>query len=237
MEKPKLHSHAVSRAQERFGLDNATTLLEALDSGRFVWLKGAGNSGAARGVRSGHLIFLPEKNEHCVVVMDDRRRLAITVLTEEMARKSSWTDGLNEASKLKAKQIALGKEVVHDSNFLRLYAEERGGISLKLIARAFTHDWKVISVSICKFEIAAEQIDPSLKTCLLTQSQEEEAAACIAIKIKAQVVRPYCDFSAHSGHRSVPIASQIAGTLSLEDGETARRLSKYSTGQFIDPAT
>lgn len=122
---PTLHSHAVARVQERFGLDESW-LLEILDSGRFVWLKGAGNSGNVKRVRSGHLIYLPERNEYCVVVMDDRKRLAITVLTEEMARNSPWGSGLDQTAKLKAKRIALGEEVVDDSNFIRLYAEERG---------------------------------------------------------------------------------------------------------------
>jgi hypothetical protein len=129
--KPVLHNHAIERVQERFGLDDSW-LMEKLDSGHFVWLRGAGNSGDAKFVRSGHLIYIPEKNEYCVVVMDDRKRLAVTVLTEDMARHSSWRNGLDETAKLRAKRIALGEEVVDDCNFLRLFAEERGRISLTL---------------------------------------------------------------------------------------------------------
>jgi hypothetical protein len=58
--KPVLHNHAIERVQERFGLDDSW-LMEKLDSGHFVWLRGAGNSGDAKFVRSGHLILFLRK--------------------------------------------------------------------------------------------------------------------------------------------------------------------------------
>ncbi|GAC13941.1 hypothetical protein [Aliiglaciecola lipolytica] len=44
--------------------------------------------------------------------MDDRSRLAIKVLTEEMTLDSSWGKRLDPTAKLKAKRIALGDEAV-----------------------------------------------------------------------------------------------------------------------------
>ena len=66
-------------------------------------------------VRSGHLIYIPDTDEYCVVIMDDRSRLAITVLTEDMAIKSSWGRGLTDAAKLKAKRI--GKQWIVCTGF------------------------------------------------------------------------------------------------------------------------
>ncbi len=125
---PSVHNHAAKRLKERLSVD-VSWLIDVLEQGRFVWLKGAGDSGNAKRVRSGHLIYLPNRNEYCVVVMDDRSRLAITVLTEDMALNSSWGKGLDQAAKLKAKRLALGEEAVHDINFLLLYAEDRGELS------------------------------------------------------------------------------------------------------------
>ena len=227
--KPQLHSHAVDRAKERFGLDDAW-LLETLDSGSFVWLKGTGNSGSVKQVRSGHLIFLPEKDKYCIVVMDDRKRLAITVLTEEMARNSSWGIGMDDKTKLKAKRIALGEEVVDDSNFLRLYAEERGILRLSLYVRAFTKDWQLTNITFCKVEVAPEQIDPNSRTCELTSKQEQEATRCFLRQVNEQAILPYCDFYVRTTRgKKALIANKIPGSFSLEEGETARRLSRYST--------
>lgn len=225
--KPVLHNHAIERVQERFGLDDSW-LMEKLDSGHFVWLRGTGNSGDAKFVRSGHLIYIPEKNEYCVVVMDDRKRLAVTVLTEEMARHSSWRNGLDETAKLRAKRIALGEEIVDDCNFLRLFAEERGRISLTLVVRAFTKSWQLTTLILCKVEIEAEQIDPDLKKCQLTYEQEQEAIKCVLKQINEKTILPYCDFYVQTGKgRRAQISNVISGTSSLEEGETARRVSKY----------
>jgi hypothetical protein len=160
--------------------------------------------------------------------MDDRKRLAVTVLTEDMARHSSWRNGLDETAKLRAKRIALGEEVVDDCNFLRLFAEERGHISLTLVARAFTKIWQLTTLILSKVEIEAEQIDPDLKKCKLTYDQEQEAIKCILNEINAQAILPYCDFYVQTGKgRRAQISNVISGSSSLEEGETARRLSKY----------
>ena len=92
--QPTLHTHAIDRLKDRFNLDKSW-LLNELEHGRFVWLKGHGASGNIKKVRSGHLFYLQDKDDYCVVVMDDRSRLAITVLTETMALKSSWGRGLD----------------------------------------------------------------------------------------------------------------------------------------------
>lgn len=223
MHRSLAHRHAVDRLQERFGLDESW-LRQELDSGRFVWLKGSGNSGTTMKVRSGHLIFVPNRNEYCVVVVDDRSRLAITVLTEEMARHSSWGSGLNEAAKLKAKRLALGEEMVDDSQFLRLYAEERGGLLLKLRIKTLTYEWNPTVQTVCTAKVLAEQIDMQSKRCTLTPSQENEVANFVSKKIANREIRPYCDFYLMSNRgRSVLVVNKFDGIVGLEDGEMARR--------------
>jgi hypothetical protein len=77
-------------------------------------------------------------------------------------------------------------------------------------------------------EIEAEQIDPDLKKCKLTYDQEQEAIKCILNEINAQAILPYCDFYVQTGKgRRAQISNVISGSSSLEEGETARRLSKY----------
>jgi hypothetical protein len=141
--KAKLHTHAVDRFQERFGVDKSWPL-NKLESGRFVWLKGSGHSGIAKNVRSGHLLYLPHIDDYCVVAMDDRSKLVITVLTLGMALNSSWGKGLDDATKLKVKRISLGKELIDDSQFLRIYAEERGQLVASVRAKTVKYDWEPI---------------------------------------------------------------------------------------------
>ena len=220
---PSLHNHAIDRLQERFGVDKSW-LLKELESGRFVWLKGSGHSGSAKNVRSGHLLYIPNKNEYCIAIMDGRSRLAITVLTEEMALKSPWGQGLDEEAKLRAKRVALRGEDVDDSDILRLYAEERGELSVNVRARTVSHDWKPIVLSIYKTSIKAKQIDTKNKCCTLTDDQMVEVSKVINERIVAKEMRPYCEIFVSAGRgKSTLISNTISETSDLEDAESARR--------------
>lgn len=220
---PSLHIHAIERLKERFGVDK-TWLINELDQGRFVWLKGSGDSGDAKNVRSGHLIYLKDRDEYCIVVMDDRSRLAITVLTERMALNSPWGNGLDKAAKLKAQRIALGEEAVDDANFLLLYAEERGELSITVRARTVTYDWKPIVLSIYRINIKPEQIDVGKKCCTLSVEQMGEVSRLINEKILAKEMRPYCElFVSTNKGKAAMVSNSLDGISDLESAESARR--------------
>ena len=223
VDQPSIHNHAIERLQERFGVDKEW-LLHELENGRFVWLKGAGHSGHAKNVRSGHLLFLPNKNEFCVVIMDDRSRLAITVLNEEMAHKSSWGKGLDEKAKLKAKRIALGEEIISDSHFLRLYAEERGELPISVRARTTLWDWKLTTCLIYKTSIRGEQIDTESNTCRLKDDQMTEVLRIINEKIANKEMRPYCELYVSTGKGKIALISNtITGVSHIDEAGNGRR--------------
>ncbi|MBP9798357.1 hypothetical protein KBC70_04400 [Candidatus Woesebacteria bacterium] len=220
---PSLHSHAAERIEERFGLDKYW-LLQELENGRFVWLKGAGDSGDAKKIRSGHLIYIPDRDDYCIVIMDDRSRLAITVLTVDMALNSSWAKGINEAAKLKAKRIALGTDEVNDSNFLRLYAEERGELSVKVRARTFSHNWDSIVLTLFKTNIVADQIDTEENHCTLTDFQMEEVSISMENRVRNMEMRPYFELFVVTGRgKSAVVSNEIDDIYSFEKAEQARR--------------
>lgn len=220
---PSVHNHAAERLKERFGIDESS-LIDVLEQGRFVWLKGSGDSGNAKNVRSGHLIYLPNRNEYCVVVMDDRSRLAITVLTEDMALNSSWGKGLDQAAKLKAKRLALGEEAVHDISFLLLYAEDRGELSVTVQARTVSYDWKPVVMSICKTSIKPEQIDIDGQCCTLSDEQMDAVSRSISEKIAGKEMRPYCELSVRTGSgKTASISNQLNVASDLESAEIAKR--------------
>ncbi len=221
--KPSLHDHAIDRLHERFDKHDSW-LLQELENGRFVWLKGHGNSGSMKKVRSGHLIYIPDTDEYCVVIMDDRSRLAITVLTEDMAIKSSWGRGLTDAAKLKAKRIALGKESVDDTNFLILYAEERGSLDISVRAKTYSYDWKPKMLSVCKVKIYAEQINTERKCCTLRDSQAYEVSQIIQEKINTKEIQPYGELFVSTARGKIALISNVInGFLGLECAESRQR--------------
>lgn len=223
---PSVHNHAVERLKERLGVDESW-LIDVLEKGRFVWLKGSGDSGNAKNVRSGHLIYLTNRDEYYVVVMDDRSRLAITVLTENMALNSFWGKGLDQAAKLKAKRLALGEEVVPDINFLLLYAEDRGELSVTVQARTLSYDWKPVVRSICKTSIKPEQIDIERKCCTLSGEQMDVVSKSIIEKIENKEMRPYCELSVRTGRgKTALLSNQINVASDLENAEIAMRWEK-----------
>lgn len=223
MTTPSVHFHAIQRLKERFDADDSW-LLNELKQGRFVWLKGAGDSGNEKKIRSGHLIYIPAKDEYCVVVMDDRARLAITVLTEKMALNSPWGKGLDRAAKLKAKKIALGEATIKDINFLLLYAEDRGELSVNVQARTVSYNWNPIMLSIYKTSIICEQIDIANNCCILSDKQIIEVSRSITEKIDAKEMRPYAELSLSTGHgKSAAISNKLNCISELENAESARR--------------
>lgn len=220
---PSVHNHATERLKERVGIDEAW-LIDVLEQGRFVWLKGHGDSGNVKNVRSGHLIYYPNRNEYFVVVMDDRSRLAITVLTEDMTLNSPWGKGLDQAAKLEAKRLALGKEAIHDINFLLLYAEDRGELSVTVRARTVSYDWKPVVRSICKTSIKPEQIDIDRKCCTLSDEQMDAVSRSISEKIASKEMRPYCELSiSTSGGKTALVSNQLNVASDLESAELAKR--------------
>lgn len=221
--EPKVNQHAVQRLNERFGVDESW-LLNELRQGRFVWLKGSGDSCNAKNVRSGHLIYIPHRKEYCIVVMDDRSRLAITVLTEDMAINSSWGKGLDQAAKLKAKRRALGKEAVDDINFLLLYAEDRGELSVTVIAKTVSYDWEPLVRSIYKTNIKPEQLDVDRMCCSLSEEQMDAVTRIIIEKIATKEIRPYCTLYARTSKgKAALISNKLDAVADLESAEIARR--------------
>lgn len=220
---PSVHIHAIERLMERFGVEKSW-LLNELEQGRFVWLKGNGDSRDAKSVRSGHLIYNSHKNEYCIVVMDDRSRLAVTVLTEEMAIKSPWSKGLDRAAKLRAKRIALGEDAINDINFFLLYAEDRGELSVTLQLKTFLYSWNPVVLSIYKTNIKPEQIDILNKCCTLSEEQINEASRIIIGKIAAKEMRPYGKFYLKTGSGKFAVISNKSDFISdLENAEGASR--------------
>lgn len=224
MSTPSVHIHAIERLKERFGVEKSW-LLNELEQGRFVWLKGTGDSRDAKSVRSGHLIYLSHKNEYCIVVMDDRSRLAVTVLTEEMALKSPWSKGLDRAAKLRAKRIALGEDAINDINFFLLYAEDRGELSVTLQLKTFFYNWNPVVLSIYKTNIKPEQIDVLNKCCTLSGEQMDEASRLIIRKISAKEIRPYGELYLKTGSGKVAVISNKSDFIS--DFENAKSASRW----------
>jgi hypothetical protein len=221
---PSLHNHAIDRLKERFGVDESW-LLHELENGRFVWLKGYGNSVNTNKVRSGHLLYIPNRNDYCIVIMDNRSRLAITVLTEDMALKSSWAKGVDEAAKLRAKRIALGEEEVNDCNFIRLYAEERGKLSINVQIRTVLYNWDPIVLNLYKTNIVADQVNPKGNYCTLTECQMNDVSIAINRKLTDKKIRPYCELFVSTGSRkrTALVSNKLDGLSSLENAEQARR--------------
>lgn len=212
-----IHKHAIERLQERFGVGKEW-LLHELENGRFVWLQSSSYSRDTKNVRSGYLIYLPNKNEYCVVIIDNRSRLAITVLNEEMALNSSWGKGIDETAKLKAKRTVLGKETIDDSYFLHLYAKERGKLTVRVCARTFLYDWKPVKCVIYKTCIEAMQIDAKNKVCTLSNEQIVEVSKIFNQKIEKKEVRPFCELLiTTSNGKNLLVSNRIIGTSCIDE--------------------
>lgn len=221
--KVSLHTHAANRLEDRFNADESW-LLQELNEGRSVQLKGVGFAEEGSQVRSGHLLYLPEKKEYCIAVMDDRHRLCITVLTEEMGVNSTWGNGITETVKLKAKKNALGKKSVHDANFLNLYAKNRGILAINVRIRTYSNCWDPLIVTLCKIEIKPEQIDLENNSCTLTGAQEEEVIKMVKRRLADCEIQPYGElFIGTTNNKKISIVNEISVVSSLDAAERVRR--------------
>lgn len=223
MNKISIHKHAVERLKKRFDLDESW-LLQKLENEKFVWVKGAGNNGNIKKVRSGYLIYISNMDRYCLVIVDDYSRLAISVLTESMAKKSSWSKGIDESTKLKAKRATLGCEVISDCNFLRLYAEERGKLLVNIRVRTFSYDWESILLTAIKTNIIADQIDLEKMICTLTEFQMKEVSMVLNDKVLEKKIRPYYELFISTGSgKTASISNEISEIHSLESADQYRR--------------
>jgi hypothetical protein len=222
--KYSLHFNAINRLKDRFNVE-AAWLLNELEHGRFVRLKGLGNSDDVKQIYSGNLIYIPDKNDYCIIIIDDRLRLVITVFTQIMVLNTPWGKGLDETEKLKAKKISLIAGVdINDINFFRLYAEERKGLLVTVIARALSYDWRLKMIKICKIKLDAYQIDPVTKFCTLTENQVSEVSLSIYKKIDEKKIQPYCDLILKSSdEKTALISNKIDGIFFLEDSVNLQR--------------
>lgn len=221
--KPCIHDHTAKRLRERFDAEESWLQTE-LQAGRFVWLKGVGRGRDGERIRSGHLLYIPQKDEYCVAVVDNRKRLVITVLTEDMALKSSWSKGIDSSAKLRAKRLSLGKQRVDDSEFLRLYAETRDELLVTARVRTYSYEWVPIMLNILKLSIAAKQVDTERNLCTLNRDQTHDLSRALSEKINNKQIRPYCEFSiSTSKGKNILISTVIEGISPLEVAESARR--------------
>jgi hypothetical protein len=221
--KPCIHEHTAKRLRERFDADRSW-LQEELESGRYVWLKGLGRGRDGEKVRSGHLLYLSHNDEYCVAVVDNRKRLVITVLTEEMALKSSWGMGIDATTKLKAKRLSLGSQKVDDSTFLRLIAETRNGLLVYVRARTYSYEWVPTIFNINKLTVTADQMDTKTNRCTLSNGQAAAVSSALNELITTKKIQPYCDFwISTSKGKNMLISNIIEGVSALEAAESARR--------------
>jgi hypothetical protein len=118
----------------------------------------------------------------------------------------------------------LGTEVVQDSTFLRLYAEERGGLSINVRIKTVAYDWKPILIDLCKVTINAEQISVDENECLLSHSQLETVSLIISNKISNKEIQPYCDiFVSTTNNKAVLVSNKINIVSCLDFAENAKR--------------
>jgi hypothetical protein len=156
--------------------------------------------------------------------MDDRSRLAITVLTEDMALNSPWGKGLDHAAKLRAKRLSLGEEAVHDIHFLLLAAEDRGALSVTVQARTLSYDWKPVVRPICKTSITPAQLDIDRRCCTLSNEQMDAVSTLIIEKIASKEMRPYCELSVRTGKgKSALVSNHLTVASDLDSAEIAKR--------------
>lgn len=224
--KSIVHDHAKSRLHERFNIE-FSWLQNELDNGRFVWLKGSGNSRELKSVRSAHLIYIAHLDQYCVVVIDDRSRLVVTVLTEEMALNSSWKNGVTESAKLKAKRIALGRDTIDDSYFISLYSKEREKLEVTVRAKTVTNNWDPKTVPLCKITIEADQIDILKKSCKLSEVQKDEVSKSFFEKVNSKEIKAYANFYISTSRgKMIAVQNMIQGVGSLEDADSIKRWAK-----------
>ncbi len=228
--KTVLHSHAITRLRERFGVDELW-ILNQLEQGKFVWLNGAGGglkmkkNGPLECTRFGHLIYIPQVDEYCVIVIDGKDRMVITALTESMAIKSSWSKKLNPINKLRAKKLSLGDENIGDVNFLYLKASEREEIVVTVkIKTVLYENWKPIVISLCKLAITADQLDTTNNYCSLTRKQMQEVEMLVNQKLTEKIIYPFGELIvSNKKSYTVPVSNKLSIISAIEEADSVRR--------------
>ncbi|HHQ4593695.1 TPA: hypothetical protein ACSP2D_002976 [Aeromonas veronii] len=221
--KLTLHPHAVRRLTERFAID-PSWLLHELECGRFVWLRGAGGCGDIKYVRAGHLLYLPQRDEFCVVIVDCRTNIAITVLTEVMSLNSTWAKSINEVTRKRAKLIALSHEDDSPGESLMSLIKIKGELTVTVQARTFSSTWSAKIVSLCKVKISASQIDLDAETCTLTDEQFDMVSTVLMNKIAERNMVNFCEIYICCKKGNVmAVSNSIKGIFSITDAESIMR--------------
>ena len=113
---------------------------------------------------------------------------------------------------------------MHDINFLLLYAEDRGELSVTVKARTVSYDWAPVMVSLYKTSIKPEQIDVDKKCCTLSDEQMDAVSKSISEKIVSKEMRPFCELSVQTGNgKTALISNHLNVTSDLESADIAKR--------------
>lgn len=216
-----VHYHAAERSLERIG-KSEIWLLEQIDEQKTLRLPGKGRSQSGTKVRSGHLLYVPESSKFFVLVIDDRKRLVITVLNEEMAVNSDWGEELSIKSKLKA--IRAAGERVPDGAFIQEFAAQRGGAPVTVRIRSLDIEWKPKMVNLQKLMLEPDRINTECNEVQLTPEEVDETRSAIRKLISEQVIRPFGDVFLTTGRgKTMRVKAAEFGIGSLGDAEMARR--------------
>lgn len=206
---------------ERIGKSDAW-LLEQIDQQKTVRLVHKGSDRFGARVRSAHLLYVTELSEFFVLVMDDRKRLVVTVLTEEMALKSRWREGLTDENRLRARRRA--GELVPDGAFLQEYANQRGATPVNLRVLGVGKNWKRRSFTLLKLLLEPERIDVERNEVVLTSEESDRARSALQQLIAEGRMLPYGEILLVTGHgKQLDIRPVNLGIGSLSDAELARR--------------
>jgi len=214
--------HAMNRLVERFSVEQ-DLLIGLIESGRTVRLKGLGNACDARGVRSGHLCFVAEPNGFCVAVMDDRHRVVITVLTDQMAAENSdWAEGVDDVAREKARQLATGDQ--SSGKLIQAYAKRKLRLPMNVQLATVSIDWIPKVRMVAKIEISEDQVDAKNNVCVLTSDQRELIAREILVLLSEGLIRPYGHvFLVKKNGPKLDVDDRFEGLSPLSEADTARR--------------
>lgn len=223
--KPILNSHADERLKERTEVSR-DWLVEQIELGNYVLLKGKGKAIGACFIMSGYLIYLAEQDTYCLVVVDDRFRKGITVLSERMIHHSTWNKGFDEKSKLRAKRLILGEEIVNDSQILSLRSKE--GLPFKVRIRSPEWDtWEIKALNLCKINIFSNQFNTEENSCYLDSEQRIEVEKLIQELIISKSIYPFAEvFIANSHNRQIKVTNVFKDIGSLEEAAVYYRWLK-----------
>lgn len=220
MKPVEFSEHAAERALERVGVGRLQ-LAALIEQGQAVRLPTLAHDGALRGVRSGYLVYLSEGDLYCLVIMSDLDRAGITVLTEDMALNSRWSEEINAMTRLKARQR---RELpVRQTDVILAKSRGRDVMALRASARTFNWNWRPQIFSLGTLQVEMSQIDSVSEACRLTEGQIAQLREQLAVAVEAQRIRPYGDILLARKTSNMPALGAIPGFGSFEDGQLASR--------------